>query len=108
MTVFKLVETINMVHTLRNVIDPRATLNKIVVFLHVIRDEHTTLKELEQCLDIERSVVNKIISSLVQSGLVSLTTEHVDVRRKRVHLTTKGTALAHRLFNIETPQDDET
>ncbi len=101
MTVFKLVETINMVHTLRNVIDPRATLNKIVVFLHVIRDEHTTLKELEQRLDIERSVVNKNLTALIENGLIVLTTEQTDMRKKRVHLTFKGSALAHRLFNME-------
>ena len=101
MTVFKLVETINMVHTLRNVIDPRATLNKIVVFLHVIRDEHTTLKELEQCLDIERSVVNKNLTALIENDLIVLTTDQTDMRKKRVHLTLKGNALAHRLFNME-------
>ena len=101
MTVLKLVETINMVHTLRNVIDPRATLNKIVVFLHVIRDEHTTLKELEQCLDIERSVVNKNLTALIENDLIVLTTEQTDMRKKRVHLTLKGNALAHRLFNME-------
>ena len=100
MTVLKLVETINMVHTLRNVIDPRATLNKIVVFLHVIRDEGTTLKELEQCLDIERSVVNKNLTALIENDLIVLTTEQTDKRKKRVHLTLKGNALAHRLFNI--------
>ena len=88
-------------HTLRNVIDPRATLNKIVVFLHVVRDEHTTLKELEQCLDIERSVVNKNLTALIENGLIVLTTEQTDMRKKRVHLTLKGNALAHRLFNME-------
>ncbi len=67
MTVFKLVETINMVHTLR----------------------------------IERSVVNKNLTALIENGLIVLTTEQTDMRKKRVHLTLKGNALAHKLFNME-------
>ncbi len=104
MTPLKLIDTINMVHMLRDIVDPRATLNKIVIFLTIIRDEHVTLKELERQLDIERSVVNKNLTALIESNLIVLTTEPIDMRKKRVHLTLKGTALAHRLFMITTTE----
>jgi len=60
------------------------------VFMTVDRSEGPTITEIARELDISHTAVNKIVTDLVENGLVEKKKDADDERVFRVHLTPKG------------------